>query len=216
MTYYLAMKQIITYIFVVVLLFAIFYTFWRIEWKYLQPTPLPKGYVSQGVGQKIDVSPFLIHQIDNRPIFLHFFSIDCPCSKFNIQQFNQLVELYQNKVQFYAVLFAEDTTGLAASFQEKMHHRVPLILQKGTQLAVACGVYSTPQVALLDGTTKLYYRGNYNKSRYCTDKATEFAKMALQDLLAGKPAPDFGELATQAYGCELPENYYEKLSQKNK
>jgi hypothetical protein len=210
------MKQIVVYILVVGLFVAIFYTFWRTEWKYLQPTPIPMGYVSQSVGQKIDLTPFAIRQVNNQPIFLHFFSIDCPCSKFNIQQFNQFVELYQDKVQFYAILFAEDTTGLAASFQEKMHHQVPLILQKGTQLAAACGVYATPQVALLDGNTKLYYRGNYNKSRYCTDKATEFAKIALQDLLAGKPAPQFDELATQAYGCELPENYYEKLQQKNK
>ncbi len=210
------MKQLFVYIFAVGLFIAIFYTFWRTEWKYLQPTPIPKGYVNTAIGQKIDLSPFTIHPINNRPIFLHFFSIDCPCSKFNIQQFNQLVELHRHQVQFYAVLFAEDTTGLAASFQEKMHHQVPLILQKGTQLAAACGVYSTPQVALLDGNTKLYYRGNYNKSRYCTEKATEFAQIALQDLLAGKPTPQFGELATQAYGCELPENYYEKLEQKNK
>ena len=49
-----------------------------------------------------------------------------------------------------------------------------------------------------------YYadRGNYNASRYCTDRATEYARIALELLLGSNDAPVPAE--TPAYGCELP------------
>ncbi len=61
------------------------------------------------------------------------------------------------------------------------------------------------QAALIDPDGRLYFRGNYNKSRYCTLKNSNFARMAIDSLLAGAPAPGLGELATKSYGCELPE-----------
>ena len=74
------------------------------------------------------------------------------------------------------------------------------------RIATACGVYSTPQAAILDGTGRLFFRGNYNVSRYCLAPGSEFARIALESLLAGKPAPVFPEIAMVAYGCELPAN----------
>jgi hypothetical protein len=50
----------------------------------------------------------------------------------------------------------------------------------------------------------LYYRGNYNKSRYCTDKKTEYARMALDALLNNNANIGFDQLAIKAYGCQLP------------
>ena len=70
-------------------------------------------------------------------------------------------------------------------------------------IAVLCGVYSTPQAVLLDTNHKLYYRGNYNKSRYCTDKNSDYARMAIDSLLHHHE-PVNNEYALKAYGCQLP------------
>lgn len=78
-----------------------------------------------------------------------------------------------------------------------------ILIDKNEMLAKACGVYSTPQAALLQQDNKLYFRGNYNRSRYCTDKNTSFAQMAIDSLLSGRQPPHFIELATQSYGCTI-------------
>jgi hypothetical protein len=70
------------------------------------------------------------------------------------------------------------------------------------RLADTLGVYSTPQAAILDARSRLYYVGNYNRTRYCRDRETEYARLALESLLAGAPpvaAIDGGP----AYGCPL-------------
>ncbi len=80
---------------------------------------------------------------------------------------------------------------------------VPVIY--APELAKRCGVYSTPQAVILAKGNKLYYRGNYNLTRYCTDPKTEFAKQALDNLLNHVEQTEFQPLATRAYGCSLPE-----------
>lgn len=77
------------------------------------------------------------------------------------------------------------------------------------RIARSCGVYSTPQAAIITASGKLYYRGNYNRSRYCTSRATNFAELSLIALLNKQPSPVFDVVATQSYGCELPANEIE-------
>ena len=86
--------------------------------------------------------------------------------------------------------------------QEKFDLNIPVSFDPST--AVACGVYSTPQAVLLDTIRKLYYRGNYNNSRYCTDEKTSFAKFAIEGLLNDRSKLVFSPLALRAYGCTLP------------
>jgi hypothetical protein len=74
-----------------------------------------------------------------------------------------------------------------------------------TSLATKCGVYSTPQAVILDAQGLLYYRGNYNKTRYCTDPNTSYANIALDSLLNDHQYPHFNQFALKAYGCTLPE-----------
>jgi hypothetical protein len=79
---------------------------------------------------------------------------------------------------------------------------VPVL--RDTTLAARCGVYSTPQAVIIDAHENLFYRGNYNRARYCTDEKTSFAKMALEGLLHNDLAQSFSPLALKAYGCQLP------------
>jgi peroxiredoxin len=203
------MKQLFIYIITLLVFGGIFYNFWRTEWKYLTPTPIPQNYqeIQSGTQILLDTTVFKT----NKPIFLHFFSPDCPCSKYNIEYLQQLVAKNNQQVNFYAILFAEDTVGARQYFQEKYNLKIPVIIKNGNLIAASCGVYSTPQAAIIGNNLTLFFRGNYNKSRYCTDKQTNFAEIALSNLLNNKMCPDFGEAATRAYGCELPDNYYETL-----
>jgi hypothetical protein len=85
--------------------------------------------------------------------------------------------------------------------QDKYDLTIPVYFD--SSLAAGCGVYSTPQAVIINGDQQLHYRGNYNKSRYCTDKKTNYAQIALEALLYKQPLA-FDAFATKAYGCQLP------------
>jgi hypothetical protein len=81
---------------------------------------------------------------------------------------------------------------------------VPVLLDADGSLAKQLGVYSSPQAVLVQSTGALYYRGNYNLARYCTDARSEFARLAIEHLLAGDASYDAPVQARVAYGCPLP------------
>jgi hypothetical protein len=74
----------------------------------------------------------------------------------------------------------------------------------GGEIARECGVYSTPQAVILTSEGRLYYRGNYNLARYCSDPATEFARLAIESILGGRPAFPAPKESVISYGCSLP------------
>lgn len=173
--------------------------FWEEELKYTRPTPVPEEYVPVPVSQVIDVD-MLSFQKSNKPKHLHFYNPECPCSRFNLSHFTSLVAKYKDAIDFQLVIPSEEhLEEVAAEF----NYTIPVIADEGDILANACGVYSTPQAVLIDTNGQLYYRGNYNKSRYCTEVSTNYAQLAIDSLLADKPAPSLGALATTAFGCEL-------------
>jgi hypothetical protein len=176
--------------------------FWQQELQYARPTPVPAGYVAVLPGERV-VVPVAAGAV-RKPVLLHFFNPDCPCSRFNLKHVKQLAQRYAGTVTFLAVVparFAAQTRELGRRYDLPM----PVVADGREQLARACGVYATPQAALVDTSGTLYYRGNYNKSRYCTTPHSNYAQMAIDSLLAGTPSPTFSDLATTAYGCELPE-----------
>jgi peroxiredoxin len=184
------------------ILIAIGFAFWKQEVQYALPTPIPTDYRAVATGEALKLRlklPFTKQQ----PVLLHFFNPACPCSRFNLKHFRTLVKQYGHVITFCAVV-PEGYKGHTERVRQSLGLSVAVIADEGKQLARSCGVYSTPQAALIDAKGHLYYRGNYNKSRYCTLKNTSFAQRAIDSLLAGSPAPLLGELATRSYGCELP------------
>lgn len=181
--------------------------FWYQESRYLLPTPVPAGYHPVAVGGQPAVSqnirPFLQ---EGKPVLLHFFNPECPCSRFNMDHFIGLVKTYRPEFTFVAVLQAGDDRQAVQNFEKKYNLGIPVIVDTDKRVAKACGVYATPQAVILNKNGRIYYRGNYNKSRYCTKKNSNFAQMAIDSLLAGNQPPVFVEIATQAYGCELPDS----------
>lgn len=175
--------------------------FWFNEWKYSLPTPVPNHYQSPNIGDYIDLGVSEDFK-DTKPLFFHFFNPDCPCSKFNIPHFISLSTKYGNEINFAVIVMTNDKSYTEEKIRKKFDLKVPVLFD--TSLAVACGVYSTPQAVLLGRGRMLYYKGNYNRSRYCTDPNSNYAQMAIDSLLAAHRQPLFNKYALTAYGCSLP------------
>lgn len=194
------MKKGAAIIWLTLLLSGIIAIFWHNEWIYNLPTPVPENYRAVSTGQYIDLSKKLQTDKD-KPVFLHFFNPACPCSRFNIPHFRSLVEQYGSSVNF-AIVVMSNKNYIEKDIQGRFHLDIPVL--SDTSLAATCGVYSTPQAVIIDTSHELFYRGNYNKTRYCADKKTEFARTALEALLNDNMNISFDSLALKAYGCQLP------------
>ena len=112
-----------------------------------------------------------------------------------------LITRYGSRVNF-AVVLMTDKYYTPVQVKQLYGLAVPIIVNNG--LAQACGVYSTPQAVILNPDRRLYYRGNYNSSRYCSDEKSAYAKIALGTLLQKRQPILFSLYATRAYGCSLP------------
>lgn len=172
---------------------AIGFVFWQQELKYQRPTPIPENYHTVAVGAPIKFSDLP----KGEAVFLHFYNPDCPCSRFNTRHLKSIIRSYADSVSIVVVVPDRDALPKAS----REFEGVKILLDERGELARDCGVYSTPQAAIIDANSKLYYRGNYNASRYCTARATNFAELSLIALLNHQPSPSFGLLATQSYGC---------------
>ncbi|HYV93591.1 MAG TPA: hypothetical protein VE978_17585 [Chitinophagales bacterium] len=194
------MRKGLLIIWLIILFAGISSLFWYNEWVYSLPTPVPKKHITRQMGEYVDISRQF--QTDTaKPVFLHFFNPTCPCSKFNIPHFKSLVKKYGDRVTFAIVVMSKDSYSVE-QIQNRFDLAIPVSFD--TTLAISCGVYSTPQAVLLGKDRKLYYRGNYNKNRYCTDVKSNYAQMAIDSILNYKQDPIFGLSASKAYGCQLP------------
>jgi thiol-disulfide isomerase/thioredoxin len=194
------MRKVVVLTWLIVLLATVVVLFWYNEWVYSLPTPVPENYKVVDAGTSVDIAGKLSFKPD-KPVFLHFYNPDCPCSRFNIPHFKSLVNQYGNKIQFVIVPVTPKKYK-PEEILKKFDLEIPVIFD--TTLAAACGVYSTPQAVLLDTNRQLYFRGNYNRSRYCTDRKTEYARTAIDKLLHNNAAIIFDQFALKAYGCQLP------------
>jgi hypothetical protein len=202
---YSAMRKRFT---AVALLFActlgIGYAFWQHDLQYQKPAPVPSGHRPVALGSQIDLTG--LPTGTRRPVLLHFFNPACPCSRFNLKHFLSLVRRYEKQVTFCAVVPPNADLAEAAAL---LDGRVQIVADTDRRWSRRCGVYASPQAVLIDADRSLYYRGNYNRNRYCTRKETSFAETALVALTNHQPAPVFDAAATTAYGCQLPQKSLE-------
>jgi Domain of unknown function (DUF6436) len=180
--------------FLVLAFLAMGAVFWQQELKYQLPTPIPVQYAAVPPGAPVNRTLLPA----GSAYFLHFYNPDCPCSRFNARHIHSLIRQFSDSVSMYIVVSSPDNVSKA----QREFGDETIVVDKDGAIAKACGVYSTPQAAIIDHNGNLYYRGNYNRSRYCTTKASNFAELSLVALLNRQPSPAFGLMATQAYGCE--------------
>jgi Thioredoxin-like domain len=199
------MRKNLAIVWLILLSLTIGSLYWHMEWQYSLPTPIPSHYhaVERGTPVHLPGRASALLPQNDKPLFLHFFNPDCPCSRFNMPQFRALVQQYSDRISF-AIVVMSPKTFTAAQLQEKFNLPRAIPVLQDSALAVACGVYSTPQAVIIDRDSRLYYRGNYNRNRYCSDEKTGFARQALDGLLGGNYSLTFSPLALKAYGCQLP------------
>ncbi len=197
--------KISLFIIMVVGIFSILaYLYWQQEIQYLLPTPKPHALKEVNKGENIDAS---IIDAPSKGLFIHFFNGECPCSRFNIKDFERMVKAYQHKIDFKVYIQCEDCDQQKVqAFKNKFDFDISVSLDPNGKAAASVGVYSTPQAVLLDSNQVVFYKGNYNKARFCVSKNTAFAEKAIKAYLNGEAAPAFPEVAYLAYGCTLPAN----------
>lgn len=185
------------------------FLFWQQDWQYSRPTPRPEGLRQPAVGAKVLLSPLLktaTATTDPRPLFLHFFSPSCPCSRFNLSHVQSLLRQYGSQLRFVAVLQPDSPNQSGSEIQSAFQSLgLPMdsVVDAGGEIAQQVGVYSTPQALLLTRQQSIFFRGNYNASRFCTTRETEFARLAIESLLSGKAPALLPASASIAYGCPL-------------
>ena len=97
------MKKSLVLIWLLLLFSGITAFFWYNDWKFRQPTPVPSGYYAVALGASVQLPAaadtlLAASQGAHKPLFLHFFNPDCPCSRFNMPQFRALVQQYGDKL----------------------------------------------------------------------------------------------------------------------
>ncbi len=200
-------RIILTLVLTALFLGGAFAAFWYQDLQYTLPTPRPPSLVQPIQGTRPDLGVLLLPEQSAQPELLHFFNPRCPCSRFNITHLRTLAAGYGDKVRFVAILQAEpDEMEDAMEAFSDLGLGMEAVVDTSGEIARRCGVYSTPQAVLLDTEGALYYRGNYNLTRYCSNKDTEFVRIALDSLVKSAPSPHFPDVATISYGCELPAN----------
>lgn len=179
--------------------------FWVIDLRYSQPTPVPATHIDVSRGERVVLPAELDRFVRSfsGPTLFHVFNPDCPCSRFNLEHVLSIARTFEGRVRFVAILQGEDESRSRESFAARGTGFASFPDPDGA-IAESLGVYSTPQAAIVDDSTRLVWRGNYNSTRFCRDEASEYARIALESILAHQPVPDFGAVATTAYGCELP------------
>jgi peroxiredoxin len=177
--------------------------FWEQELQYSLPTPVPANFVDVKAGDTVDLKNDLAMR-ENKPALLHFFNFDCPCSRFNMKEFERMAHKYKGEADFFVVIQSEEEDAVE-QFQNKYELDIPAVLDKDGVISKKCGIYATPQAVLLDKNSAIYFKGNYNKARFCAKKETRFAEIAMDYLLKNEPLPLFMQYAvSEPYGCSLP------------
>jgi hypothetical protein len=181
--------------------------FWYQDWRYSLPTPRPDGLEQPAVGARLDLAAILGHPLAARPLWIHVVNTACPCSRFNIDHVRSLIRQFGNRFTVVTLVQGDDDPqALVTSFKD-LGLATTVIADPGGRLAARLGVYSTPQAVVTTAEGRLYFRGNYNSSRYCADRRTEFARIAMEAMLDGAPPPAMPPEALVAYGCPLPRRH---------
>jgi len=186
------------------LLAVIAAAFWWQDWQYALPTPRPDGFYQAPLGSRPQLPAALQAQRKpGRPILVHFANPHCPCTEFNLDHLRNLHQAFAGQVDFLVALQTHAEPAQAQREFEDMHLSMPMVVDRDGSIGEALGVYGTPQAALLDADGRLYYRGNYNQSRYCLDGSSEFARIALQALTGGHRLPAMPPAAFITVGCPI-------------
>ncbi len=152
----------------------------------------------------------LVKEQPGREAVLFFVANDCPISNAFAPEIARICAEYQPKGADCKLVYVDPTLSEKAAKAHAATYRhgaYPVIVDQHHELVKATGVTITPEVAVVNASGKLVYRGRIDNSfaalgqprRAATEKEL---RDALDATLAGKPAP---HPETKALGCYIPD-----------
>ena len=174
--------------------------FWYWDWRYARPAPVPAGWTPGPDRFAPGWDADLPGRDPGLPAVVHIMGDGCPCSRFASEEARELTHV--GGAQHFAVFTgveSGDTPTIGGFLGESISGA------KADRLARELGVYAAPQAVIVAADGHIVYRGNYNRSRYCRDPESAFARRALEALVAGRPVPEFPPEAATPFGCPLSE-----------
>lgn len=100
------MRKIFALLLFTLSLSCIGFIFWKQELQFVKPTPKPENLKQINQGDSIDLS--LFKDFQSKPLYIHFYNYDCPCSRFNIKEFESMVMKYKDQIDFLAIVQSSD------------------------------------------------------------------------------------------------------------
>ena len=136
---------------------------------------------------------------------LFFASIECPLVQRYLPRVGELAKTYAERGVVVVVVNVGAGDAFVDAVGEVTTKAPAAVFARDFELALAhaCGVDRTAAAVVLDAERRLVYRGNYNVSRYCEDRPTQYARLAIEGLLS-HTAISMEPEASIAYGCTLP------------
>jgi hypothetical protein len=139
---------------------------------------------------------------------LVFTTTDCPISNRYVPEIQRLADRFSGSVRFTLVYpVPADTESVIREHVKKFGPALDWQQDRGLVQVKRTGVTVTPEVAVLDATGRLVYRGRID-DRYlqlCGDRPQPTQRdleRTLDAMLAGAPVP---VARTRAVGCYLPD-----------
>lgn len=112
---------------------------------------------------------------------------------------------YNGKIDFLLIAQTDkEIPNLKDEISSSFFNKIEVSIDENGKIAEEFGIYSSPQVVIVDQNGYIFYKGNYNSARYCTNKQTAFAEISINDLLNKRATQTFNKSATVPYGCVLP------------
>jgi hypothetical protein len=130
-----------------------------------------------------------------------FWSADCPVVRRGEARLAALREAWPLEVEVFYVASNADEPIAVLVRQAKARDVAPVLIDESARLADLLGATTTPQAFVVDGESRLRYRGAVDDSTMRRNEPTRhFLADAVTALLAGD-SPDPAE--TPAYGCAI-------------
>ncbi len=118
------------------------------------------------------------NELDNRPVIVFFFGVECPIVQYYASQMDQLAAGFDDEpIQWIGINSNQhDSLKEIEHFGNKHQLNFPLLKDPGNRIADAFGATRTPEVFLFDANHKLQYRGaiddrySYGQQKPVADK----------------------------------------------
>lgn len=168
-------------------------------------TPAPEFSLINVDGKTVSNADFQ----DAKGLLVMFICNHCPYVKHVADHLAQLGAQYTQKGIAVVAISSNDVANYPADSPEQMvaeaeerGYQFPYLYDETQNVAKAYRAACTPDFFLFDGDQKLYYRGQLDSSRPESGIPVtgEDLRGALEDLLAGKPAPE-DQIAS--LGCNI-------------